>query len=62
MEKDGGLTPAQLAWVHSQVTIGDDAGIPGGLPEVQTRTFVADLIARLTRLAFPGNRRDDQPR
>lgn len=28
--KDGGLTPAQLAWVLSQIAIGDDADLPGG--------------------------------
>lgn len=62
MRKDGGLTPAQLAWVLSQITIGDDAGIPGSLSVVELRSFVADLIARLARLAFPGIRRPDEPR
>lgn len=54
MRKDTGLTPAQLAWVLSQLTIGDDAGIPGSLSVVQVRSFLADLITRLSRLAFPG--------
>jgi hypothetical protein len=30
--KDGGLTAAQLAWVLSQIQLGDDARIPGGCP------------------------------
>ncbi len=28
--KDGGLTPGQLAWVLSELRIGDDARIPDG--------------------------------
>ncbi len=51
--KDAGLTPGQLAWVLSQVTIGDDATIPGGASPADLRAFLADLIARLTRLSFP---------
>ena len=52
--KDGGLTPATLAWVLSQVQIGDDARIPGGVTPEELRRFIADLIARLTHIAFPG--------
>lgn len=52
--KDAGLTPATLAWVLSQVQIGDDARIPGGVTPEELRRFIADLIERLTRLAFPG--------
>lgn len=62
MQKDGGLTPAQLAWVLSQITLGEDARIPGGLAVEELRTFVADLIARLTRLAFPVARPPNHPR
>lgn len=51
--KDGGLTPAQFAWVLSQVGIGDDAAIPGGVFPADLQAFLADLIARLTRLSFP---------
>jgi hypothetical protein len=51
--KDTGLTPAQLAWVLSQITIGDDAKIPGGLSSADLRSFLSDLIARLARLSFP---------
>ena len=62
IEKDGGLTPAQLAWVLSEITIGEDANIPGGLSVVEIRSFVADLISRLARVAFPGIPRPDEPR
>ena len=51
--KDAGLTPAQLAWVLSQIAIGEDAVIPGGLSAAELRSFLADLIARLARLSFP---------
>ena len=51
--KDAGLTPAQLAWVLSRVTIGDDAAIPGGVSPAELQAFLADFIARLTRLSFP---------
>jgi hypothetical protein len=51
--KDGGLTPAQLAWVLSQISIGDDAAIPGSASPADLQAFLADLIARLTRLSFP---------
>jgi hypothetical protein len=61
MQKDGGLTPAQLAWVLSQITLGEDARIPGGLAVEELRAFVADLIARLTRLAFPETRPPNHP-
>jgi hypothetical protein len=52
--KDGGLTPASLAWVLSQIEIGDDARIPGGVSPADLRAFLEDLITRLTRLAHPG--------
>jgi predicted nucleotidyltransferase component of viral defense system len=51
--KDGGLTPGQLAWVLSEITIGDDARLPGGVSVAELRAYVADLIERLSRRAFP---------
>ena len=29
-QKDGGLTPGQLAWVLSQISIGEEARVPEG--------------------------------
>jgi aryl-alcohol dehydrogenase-like predicted oxidoreductase len=52
-QKEAGLTPAQLAWVLSQITIPNDAPIPGGFSASEVRIFLSDLIVRLTRLAFP---------
>jgi hypothetical protein len=51
--KDGGLTPAQLAWVLSQISIGDDAAIPGGATQRELRLYLDGLIDRLARLAHP---------
>ena len=51
--KDGGLTPAQLAWVLSQITIGDEATIPGDVTPKELRDYLRGLIDRLARLAHP---------
>lgn len=51
--KDGGLTPGQLAWVLSQITIGDAAPLPGGVPPADLREYLRGLIDRLVRLAHP---------
>jgi hypothetical protein len=51
--KDGGLTPAQLAWVLSQITIGDEATIPAGVTPKELRDYLRGLIDRLARLAHP---------
>lgn len=52
-QKDAGMTPAQLAWVLSQIRIGEDAEIPGGYAVTELRSFLDSLQARLTRMAFP---------
>ncbi len=51
--KDGGLTPASLAWVLSDIEIGDDAMLPGATSVSELREFIKDLISKLTRLAHP---------
>ncbi len=51
--KDGGLTPAQLAWVLSQITIGDEASLPGGVAPADLRDYLRSLVDRLVRLARP---------
>lgn len=51
--KDGGLTPAQLAWVLSQITIADDADLPGGVGPAELREYLNGLVDRLARLARP---------
>lgn len=53
MKKDGGLTPAQLAWVLSQITIGEEAALPGGVAPAELREYLSGLVDRLARLAHP---------
>jgi len=51
--KDGGCTPAALAWVLAEVSIPDELVLPGGVSGADLRRFVADLVVRLRRAAFP---------
>ncbi len=51
--KDGGLTPAQLAWVLGELRIGDDARSPDGSSPQALRDYVRDLRTRLESAAFP---------
>jgi hypothetical protein len=53
VRKDGGLTPGQLAWVLSQIEIGEDAVPPGGVTAAALRVYLRDLERRLTALALP---------
>jgi aryl-alcohol dehydrogenase-like predicted oxidoreductase len=54
--KDRGLTPAQLAWVLSQIEVGDHLALPGGGSPADLRQYLADLIKRLTSAAFPSRK------
>jgi len=51
--KDGGATPGQLAWVISQIRVGEEAPIPGGYAPAELREYLRDLHLRLSRLALP---------
>jgi hypothetical protein len=51
--KDGGLTPGQLAWVLSQIRIGDGAALPGGVAPRELREYLRGFVDRLARLAHP---------
>ena len=53
LTKDGGLTPAQLSWVLSEISLGDDARIPGGYSPAEIRAFLVELRARLGRMSWP---------
>lgn len=53
MKKDGGFTPAQLAWVLGGLEIGYDAQPPGAVAAADLREYLDDLRARLARMAFP---------
>jgi predicted nucleotidyltransferase component of viral defense system len=50
--KDGGMTPAQLAYVLSQITIGDDAPVPM-CSAAELRSYLANLIERLGTWSKP---------
>lgn len=52
-QKDAGLTAGQLAWVLSQIEIGDDASPPGGVSANELQSFLESLIRRLTAMAYP---------
>ena len=51
--KDSGLTPAQLAWVLSEIVMGNDLIPPGDVALKDLRLYQEALTIRLTRLAFP---------
>jgi len=51
--KDAGLTPGQLSWILSQITLGEDLIPPGGVSVEDLRKYLDALITRLSGLAFP---------
>ncbi len=53
LAKDGGCTPATLAWLLSETTIPDGITLPGGISASELREYVATLVTRLRRLALP---------
>ena len=53
LEKDGGCTPATLAWVLSQVHIPDTASLPAGVSAAETRAFLENLVERMVKAAAP---------
>lgn len=54
VQKDGGVSPATLAWLLEQLRIGQDAAIPGGMSATELDGFRADLVRRLRAMAWPG--------
>jgi hypothetical protein len=54
VQKDRALTPAQLAWVLSEIRIGDDAQVPGGVAVPELQDYLRGLIQRLAKMALPG--------
>jgi hypothetical protein len=53
LAKDGGATPATLAWLLSEIEIPDRAKLPGGVTPSELRAFLADVVVRLRRTAHP---------
>lgn len=52
-KKDSGLTPAQLAWVLSQIELGDQTHLPGDVSVDDLKHYLEELINTLRRLALP---------
>jgi hypothetical protein len=52
LAKDGGATPAAIAWLLSEVVVPDDARLPGVTPAA-LRAYVDNLVRRLRKLAHP---------
>lgn len=53
LQKDGGCTPATIAWVLSEVEIPDTAELPGGVEPADLQEYLDDLVQRLRRTAAP---------
>jgi hypothetical protein len=53
LAKDGGCTPASLAWLLSQIDIPDGVKLPADTRPEELRVFIQDLIKRLRRAAAP---------
>jgi hypothetical protein len=54
LRKDGGCTPATLAWLLSELAIPDGIMLPAGISAAELREYVSTLIVRLRRAALPG--------
>jgi hypothetical protein len=54
LAKDGGCTPATLAWLLSEITIADGVQLPAGVTAAELRAYVEALIPRLRKAALPG--------
>ena len=52
-KKDSGFTPAQLVWVLNQIKLGDNLTVPNNISVDDLRSYLENLISRLTRLSFP---------
>lgn len=53
LAKDGGCTPATLAWLLSEMRIPDGVKLPAEVQSAELRSFVDDLVIRLRRAAHP---------
>jgi hypothetical protein len=53
LAKDGGCTPATLAWLLSEVRIPADTRLPGAITAAELSAWIEQLVPRLRRLAAP---------
>lgn len=52
-QKDGGCTPATLAWLLSEVKLGDSLSVDAGIRADELREWLDSLIVRLRAVALP---------
>jgi hypothetical protein len=45
--------PSQTGWVLSQISIGEDARVPGAIPAPELKAWLQTLIDRLVRAGLP---------
>lgn len=57
LAKDGGCTPATLAWLLSEIRIPDGIRLPGEVSPAELREWISVLVPRLRRAAAPGHGR-----
>lgn len=53
LEKDGGCTPATLAWVLSEIEVPASATLPGSIERDELCEYLDDLVRRLRRASIP---------
>lgn len=53
LRKDGGCTPAALAYVLGQIRIPDGAALPAGVGAGELRSWLEGVVTRLLRAAAP---------
>ncbi len=53
LAKDGGCTPATLAWLLSQIEVADGVVLPSRIEPAELRSYLDDLVRRLRRAAAP---------
>ena len=53
LAKDGGCTPATLAWLLSEVSVPDGIALPAGVAPGELRAYVKNLEDRMLVLAAP---------
>jgi Nucleotidyl transferase AbiEii toxin, Type IV TA system len=53
LAKDGGCTPATLAWLLDQITIPEGMSLPGGASASELREWLRGVVRRLRHAAHP---------
>lgn len=59
--KDGGVDPATLAWILSELRIGPEAVLPAGITGAELEAFRSELELNLRRMALSQSKKDPDP-